>query len=91
MGHVCAWPCRLVAGAARTVPEFRTTPVLAATEGSRHDEPADEQQRDPGRAAARPGEDRLFTPAFIALAAADLGYFIDAGILIRITGPAVSG
>ncbi|MDQ6683304.1 MAG: MFS transporter, partial [Chloroflexota bacterium] len=31
------------------------------------------------------GEDRLFTPAFIALAAADLAYFTAAGILIQIT------
>ncbi len=31
------------------------------------------------------GEDRLFTPAFIALGAADLAYFTAAGILIQIT------
>jgi MFS family permease len=31
------------------------------------------------------GGDRLFTPAFIALAAADLAYFTAAGILIQIT------
>jgi len=37
------------------------------------------------------GEPRLFTPAFVALAAADLAYFTAAGILIQITPLFVTG
>ena len=37
------------------------------------------------------GEDRLFTPAFIALALADLAYFTAAGLLIQVTPLFASG
>ena len=43
----------------------------------------------PGSATS--GESRLFTPAFIALAVADLAYFTAAGILIQITPLFASG
>ncbi len=41
--------------------------------------------------SATNGESRLFTPAFIALAVADLAYFTAAGILIQITPLFASG